>query len=112
MQLAGRVAWVTGAGRNIGRAIAHSLAEAGADLVITSRTADDVEKVAAEIECAGRRALRAPLDVRDPDAISAVMQKAGATFGPIDILVNNAAILSHLPFETVAYSVWREAVSV
>jgi 3-oxoacyl-[acyl-carrier protein] reductase len=112
MRLAGRVAWVTGAGRNIGRAIAHSLAEAGADLVVTSRTRDDVEKVACEIERAGRRALRAPLDVRDPDAISAVVQKAGANFGPIDILINNAAVLSHLPFETLTYSAWREAVSV
>ncbi len=90
--LEGRVALVTGAGRGIGRAIALGLAEAGADLVVASRTAADVEAVAALARGLGRRALAVPADVADEAAVANLVARAVATFGRLDALVNSAGI--------------------
>ena len=84
-----RVAIVTGAGRGIGAATAVALAEAGADVLISSRTAEDLEKVAAQIEQAGRRALVVPADLSDLDAIAALADRANSELGRLDIVVNN-----------------------
>ena len=82
----GKLALVTGAGRGIGAAIALGLAQAGAKLVLVSRTASDLERVAAQIERTGGQALIRPCDVTDSDAISALIDELPV----LDIVVNSA----------------------
>jgi len=88
--LSGKRALVTGGGRGIGRAIALALAEAGADVAITSRKADEAEPVAAGIRAKGRTSLALALDVRDVASIHACFERVAREWGTIDILVNNA----------------------
>ncbi|MEH6591006.1 MAG: glucose 1-dehydrogenase [Halioglobus sp.] len=88
--LEGQVAIITGAGKGIGAGIARAFAEAGADVVLAARTKSDLEKVAADIEAMGRKALVVPTDVLDADQLTALPERAMAAFGRIDILVNNA----------------------
>lgn len=85
-----RVAVVTGSGRGIGRGIAIALAEAGADVVVTSRRADDVAEVAGVVRSLGRRALEVPGDLRDPAVRVGLAEQALQEFGRLDIWVNNA----------------------
>ncbi|WP_067488587.1 SDR family oxidoreductase [Actinomadura hibisca] len=85
----GRAAVVTGAGRGIGAATAVALAQAGADVVLSARTEEQLHKVAAEVEAAGRRALVVPADLSDPDAAAALAGRAAEGFGRLDIVVNN-----------------------
>jgi len=85
-----RVAVVTGSGRGIGRAIAIALAEAGADVVVTSRRAEDVAEVAARVREHGRRALEVPGDLKAPGMPARLAQAAIDEFGRLDIWVNNA----------------------
>lgn len=80
---------VTGAGRGIGAAVAVALAEAGADVVISSRTESQLHEVAARITAAGRRAHVVPADLDDLDQVSALAGAAKDTFGRLDIVVNN-----------------------
>lgn len=88
--LTGRNAFVTGASRGIGRAIALAYAEAGADLVLVSRSADKLAEVAKEVEAAGRRAHVIACDLTDRDAAAAAVGEAVDTCGHLDIVVNNA----------------------
>ncbi len=83
------VAIVTGAGRGIGASTAVALAEAGADVVVSSRTADQLEAVAERVREAGRRALVVPADLSDLAAISGLADAARDEFGRLDIVVNN-----------------------
>src|SRR6185312_13935803 len=83
---------VTGAGRGIGRAIALKFAEAGADVVVVSRTQENSEKVAAEIRALGRKAWAFAVDVADAAAVSAAAEKILAEMTKVDILVNNAGV--------------------
>ncbi|HET8959470.1 SDR family oxidoreductase [Nocardioides sp.] len=87
--LTDHVAIVTGAGRGIGAATAVALAEAGADVVISSRTADQLEAVAARVSDARRRALVVPADLSDLDAVAGLAQAAQDEFGRVDTVVNN-----------------------
>ena len=84
-----RVAVVTGAGRGIGAATAVALAQAGADVVISARTEEQLHKVAHEIEAAGRRAHVVPADLSDLDAAAGLAAAAKDAFGRLDIVVNN-----------------------
>lgn len=88
--LTGRVAIVTGTSRGLGQYFGRALAQAGADLVITSRNPETLKPFQAEIEALGRRALPLALDVRDYASIQAMAAAASAHYGQIDILVNNA----------------------
>jgi len=88
-RLADHVAIVTGAGRGIGAATAIALAEAGADVVVSARTASQLDEVAARIEATGRRALCVPADLADTDATAALAQRAYDAFGRLDVVVNN-----------------------
>jgi len=90
--LANQVAVVTGAGRGIGRAIALKFASAGADVACVSRTAENSEKVAAEIRATGRKAWAYAVDVADATAVDAAAEKILADAGRVDILVNNAGV--------------------
>jgi 7-alpha-hydroxysteroid dehydrogenase len=93
-----RVAVVTGAGRGIGAATAVALAQAGADVVISARTEDELVKVAREVEAAGRRAVVVPADLSDLDAAAGLAQAAMDAFGRLDIVVNNVGGAMPRPF--------------
>lgn len=84
-----QVAVVTGAGRGIGAATAVALAEAGADVLISARTAGQLERVAETIRATGRRALVVPADLSDLDAVAGLAQAAYDEFGRLDTVVNN-----------------------
>jgi 7-alpha-hydroxysteroid dehydrogenase len=89
-ELTDRVAVVTGAGKGIGAGTAKALAEAGADVVLAARTPEDLERTAAAVEAAGRRALTVPTDVLEREQLEALVGRATDAFGRIDVLVNNA----------------------
>ncbi len=88
--LEGKVAIVTGASRGIGRAIALGFAEAGADVAVAARSADDLETLAKEIDSVGRRALVVPTDVTKREQIQTLVDRTVAELGGLHILVNNA----------------------
>ena len=88
--LTDQVAIVTGAGRGIGAAIAATFAEAGADVVIVSRTAEQLDEVADGVRAHGRRVLAIPGDVNDLDFLASVVARTVDELGRLDILVNNA----------------------
>jgi len=111
--LGGKVAFITGASRRIGRATALGLAREGADLLLNARSArDEVEGVAAEIRALGRRAAVVMGDVTDEAAVKRMAAEAASAFGRIDILVNNAAIRRQVPFTEMSYGEWREIMAV
>jgi len=107
-----KVALVTGAGRNIGRAIALALADGGADVVVNVRTSQhEAEQVADEIRARGRRALVYCADVQDSAAVQAMFAMAREHLGPISILVNNAAIRREAPFLELPFAEWQQILS-
>src|SRR2546429_2043792 len=112
-ELDGKVAIVTGAGRNIGRAIALTLAEGGASILVNARSSRaEAEAVVREIEAAGGSALVHIGDVADPKAVQAMADAALKQFGRIDILVNNAALRREKSFAEMEYAEWREILDV
>ena len=90
LDLSGQIAIVTGAGRNLGRAMTLGLADAGADVVATARTLGQIEETADMVRAKGRRSLAVPTDVTDSGSVNAMVEAVIAEFGRIDILVNNA----------------------
>ena len=112
-ELTGKVAIVTGAGRNIGRAIALALTDGGASVVVNARSNHaEAEAVAREIEALGGKALVHIGDVADAAAVQAMAGAAVKQFGRIDILVNNAALRREKPFGEMSYAEWREILDV
>jgi NAD(P)-dependent dehydrogenase (short-subunit alcohol dehydrogenase family) len=97
LELTGKVAVVIGGTSGIGRAIAHGLAQAGADVVPTSRRNEQVEAVAGEIEAFGRRSLRVTSDVSDRASLERVLSAAVESLGKVDILVNSAGRTKRAP---------------
>jgi len=108
--LTGRVALVTGASRGLGRSIAVGLAEAGADLVITSRTISDVEAVAQGLTSTGRKVLPIQMEVTRGDDVEAGVSRAIKHFGKIDILVNNAGINIRKPVLELSEDDWDQTL--
>ena len=90
--LENEVALITGAGREIGRAIASVLAESGADIVAASRTEAELEETAAEVIEQKRRCVTLPTDINNEDHLRKLVDTTLAEFGKIDILVNNAGM--------------------
>ncbi len=116
--LTGKVAIVTGASEGIGRGIAQALAEAGADLVISSRTQATLDAAAAEVRAAtGRRVLAVTADVTKAADVEHLAQRAKAEFGRIDILVNNAGgnigrTFKRAPLIDMSEHDWDECVNL
>jgi 3-oxoacyl-[acyl-carrier protein] reductase len=112
-ELSGKVAIVTGGGRNIGRAIALALSKDGASIVVNARSnRAEAESVAREIEGSGGKALANIGDVANADDVEAMVETAAKQFGRIDILVNNAALRREKPFAEMTYAEWREIMNV
>ena len=112
-ELAGRVALVTGAARNIGRAIARELAAGGASVIVNARSAwGDAETVAANIRAEGGEAMAFVADVTDPDAVARMVDAAVARYGRLDVLVNNAAVRREAAFDEITLAEWRELVGI
>jgi 3-oxoacyl-[acyl-carrier protein] reductase len=91
--LDGRVALVTGGGRGIGRAVALGLASAGARVAALARSANEVEQTAKPVGERGGDALAVPADVTDPDQVMAALRQVGDRSGPVEVLINNAAVV-------------------
>jgi 3-oxoacyl-[acyl-carrier protein] reductase len=112
-ELNGKIAIVTGAGRNIGRAIALALADGGAAVVVNARSnVQEAKAVAGEIERAGGKAFAVTADVADADAVASMVKDAASRFGRIDILVNNAAVRAEQAIETMTLAEWRAVTAV
>ena len=105
--LAGKAVLVTGGARRLGRAIALTLARAGADVAITFRASQsDAAQTAAEISAFGRHSLAIPCDVRSEPSVRAAVSQVAAAFGRIDILVNNAAVFGSAALESLTLDQW------
>ncbi len=112
-ELNGKVAILTGGGRNIGRAIALALAKDGASVVVNVRSnRTEAEAVVREIEAMGGKALVHIGDVADPKAVQAMVEATLNRFGRLDILINNAALRREKTFAEMTYAEWREIMDV
>jgi 3-oxoacyl-[acyl-carrier protein] reductase len=112
-QLTGKAAIVTGAGRNIGRAIAQALAREGANVLINVRSNKaEADNLAREVEALGVRAAVHVGDVADPKAVAAMAEAALAAFGRIEYLINNAALRAEKSFEQMSYADWRRVMDL
>jgi 3-oxoacyl-[acyl-carrier protein] reductase len=107
-KLEGRVALVTGSGRNIGRATVLKLAGEGAHVVINARSNQaEAEAVAREAQGLGVRAITVMADIANKDQVEAMAARALSEFGRVDILINNAAIRPHKPFTELTSGDWE-----
>ena len=112
-ELSGKVAIVTGAGRNIGRAIALALADGGASVLVATRTnRAEAEAVVRDIETAGSKGLVHLADVADAKAVQSMTDAALLRFGRIDFLVNNAALRREKSFDAMTHVEWRQIMDV
>lgn len=111
--LTGDVAIVTGAGRGIGEGIAKVLAGAGASVVCAARRENEIQRVADEIVAAGGQAVAQPTDITSPDAVDALIARAIAEFGGLDILINNAggSPISQ-PLADISEDDWLQAIDL
>jgi 3-oxoacyl-[acyl-carrier protein] reductase len=112
-RLEGKVALVTGSGRNIGRATILKLAAEGANVVVNARAnREEVDSVAEEARALGVEALAILADVADRGQVNGMVASAVERFGKIDILINNAAIRPHKPFTDVTQEDWERVRGV
>lgn len=107
LDLTGRVAVVVGGTSGIGRAIAHGMADAGADVVCTSRRIEQVDDAAAEIEAKGRRTIRVASDVSDRGSLESLLGECVTAFGKVDILVNSAGRTKREPTLDLDDETWN-----
>jgi gluconate 5-dehydrogenase len=105
--LTGKVALVTGTSRGLGQYLARALARAGADIAMTSRSAESLRPFQEEIEALGRRTFATALDVRDHASIQAAVASTEEAFGKIDILVNNAGCNVRKPALEITWDDWN-----
>ncbi len=111
-ELAGKVALVTGAGRNIGRAIALALAAGGATIAVNTRASrEDAEKVAGQIRDAGGKAQVYMADITDAGQVKVMFEAVVRQFGRLDILVLNASVRREVPFTEMDFAEWRRSLS-
>jgi NAD(P)-dependent dehydrogenase (short-subunit alcohol dehydrogenase family) len=110
--LAGRGAVVTGGGRGIGAAVARALADAGAAVVVASRTPNQIERVADELLRRGAKAWAVACDVTDEASVARLGREARDRFGTVDVLVNNAGDSASAPLRKIALAEWQRMLSV
>ena len=107
-KLDGKVALVTGSGRNIGRATVLQLAREGANIIVNARSnAEEVDSVVREVQEIGGKAIGIVADMGKKDEVEAMAAQALSAFGRVDILINNAAIRPHKPFRDVTDADWE-----
>ena len=113
MRLKDRVAIVTGGGSGIGKAIAVSLANEGAKVVITARQVDRLNKMVEEIRAAGHEARAIQTDISDSEQVKKMVQFAVANYGTVDILVNNAAAIGNIniPISEMSLDEWQKSIA-
>ncbi|MEQ1921150.1 MAG: glucose 1-dehydrogenase [Pyrinomonadaceae bacterium] len=107
LELTGKTAVVIGGTSGIGRAIAHGMADAGADVVCTSRRVEQVDSAAAEIEAKGRRTIRVASDVSDRGSLEDLLGECVTEFGKVDILVNSAGRTKREPTLDLDDETWN-----
>ena len=113
LRLDGKTALVTGAGRGLGRAMALDLAEAGAAVVVASRTQSQIDETADLIRAQGRSSLAVSVDITDSHSVNVMVEAGRAAFGQIDILVNNAGGATKgmfRPLDTIPDTHWQVGV--
>jgi NAD(P)-dependent dehydrogenase (short-subunit alcohol dehydrogenase family) len=111
-RLDGKVAVVTGGSRGLGLWMAEGLAEAGADVLLCARKIGPCEEAAKAIAEIGVRSLAVACDVTDPDAVTALVERAVAEFGKIDILINNAGFIWEEPPESASLETWNKTLAI
>ena len=107
LELNGKIAVVVGGTSGIGRAIAHGLADAGADVIASSRRIEEVEKTATEIEAKGHKTLRIASDVSDKSTLQNLLDECVKKFGRVDILVNSAGVTKRTPTLDLQEDEWN-----
>lgn len=112
MKLAGKVALITGAGQGIGRATALAFAREGADIVVDDMNFDTARRVAEEVQTLGRDALGIKANVASPYEVEYLIAAAREKFKKIDILVNNAAIITMIPFLKMSRNEWEQILDI
>ena len=112
LDLKGKKALVTGSTRGIGKAIAHKLAKAGADVVVTGTTEEKAKEVAESLKSYGVNAIGVKMDLRDDKSIEEAFEKINEEFGDIDILVNNAGITRDALFMRMSDEDWENVINV
>lgn len=112
MQHAGRCALITGAASGIGQQIAQALAQQGAAVCIVDRNGPAAEATAEQIRAGGGQAQTLVLDLADSAAVQAALAQRLARNGPIDILINNAGVVSTQPVDAVSLALWNSTLAV
>lgn len=112
MSLENRGAVITGGGRGIGAATARALARAGARVVVSARSSEQIEAVESELRQAGLEAWSVACDVTDPDQVRALAAQSRQLVGPVQILVNNAGVASSAPLKHLALEEWNRLLTV
>ncbi len=112
MRLKDKIAFITGGGRGIGRALALGFAQAGAEVAIAARTEAELQAVRDEVAALGRRALALPCDVTQEDQVKAALHTAHAHFGRLDVLVNNAGLGAVRPVPGTPLATWERMLAV
>jgi NAD(P)-dependent dehydrogenase (short-subunit alcohol dehydrogenase family) len=113
MELTGRVALVTGAGRRLGAAIASGLARAGCDVAVHHHASvDGAETTLRDVREAGRRGERFAADLRDPAAARALPDRVVESFGRLDVLINSAAVMVRREFDAITPEDWNDALAL
>lgn len=110
--LTGKVAWVTGAGRGVGRATALALAAEGASVAICARTTAEIAETAAAIRALGGEVLSGTVDVADETAVTAFARQIASHYGRLDLLIHCAAILAVRPFAEFETATWDRVLAV
>jgi len=110
--LENRIAFVTGAGAGVGRAIALAFAAEGARVAVADLNLEAAQSVAAEIEAKDGRALALKVDVGAPASVTQAIQRTVETFGGFDILINNAGICPMTRFDEITFDEWNRVLNV
>jgi len=112
MSLKGKRAVITGGGRGIGLAVARALADAGAAVLVSARSVDEIEAAADEIRGAGHVAHAVPCDVADPESVRRLAEAAEERMGGVDVLVANAGVASSAPVRSITLEEWNRVFAV